>query len=447
MADSTGGKKTKKLSFWDCMSFCIGQIIGSGIMVLTGIVIGLTGHGTPYAFIGAAVLALLTMVPSVILAATIPASGASYTYLTRVIGPRSGFFYLCMFVITQVLIATFAQGFASYFMSMFPALQGSIINAKTVAIFVVLLAAVINLIGLKTSALVQKGMVVLLLVSLFLFCAFGLPKVNWAVFTPSVQTIMPNGVGNFLMGIALLSFATGGAKFIAENADEVENPSRNIPLAMIISTLLVAVFYAFIGIVASGVLPLAQVAGENLTQVAKTIFPPWLYVFFVVGGAMFALLTTLNSTLSWVTRGLQASAKEGWLPPIFAKENKGGTPVVLLLLFTAVGVLPIAFNMDTTSIANMGIGLDMLCEFFVLLACFRLPSKFPKEYNKAPFTMKRPLLYVVLSIVGILMLGTSYVNLSDLNWPVYIVIAVYLVFIFVLTQLRYKYVKKKTEAP
>ena len=37
----------KKLNFWDCMGFCIGQIIGSGIMVLTGIVIGFTGHGTP----------------------------------------------------------------------------------------------------------------------------------------------------------------------------------------------------------------------------------------------------------------------------------------------------------------------------------------------------------------------------------------------------------------
>lgn len=442
MAEKKEKASGKKLTFIDCMGFCIGQIIGSGIMVLTGIVIGLTGHGTPYAFIGAAVLAILTMVPSVILASSIPASGASYTYLKRVIGPRTGFFYLCMFVITQVLIATFAQGFASYFISLFPGLANTMLNAKTVAIAIIVIATVINLIGLKTSAVVQNIMVAFLLLSLFLFCAFGLPKVNWGSFAITAENIMPNGMGSFLMGIALLSFATGGAKFIAENADEVENPGRNIPLAMIVSTLLVAVFYAFIGVVASGVLPLAQVAGENLTQVAKTIFPPWLYVFFVVGGAMFALLTTLNGTLSWVTRGLQASAKEGWLPPVFAKENKGGTPVVLLLIFSAVGILPIAFNMDTTSIANMGIGLDMLCEFCVLLACFRLPSKFPKEYDSATFKLKRPVLYVVLTIVGILMLGTSYVNLSDLNWPIYIVIAVYLVFIFALTQIRYKFVKK-----
>ena len=77
-----------------------------------------------------------------------------------------------------------------------------------------------------------------------------------------------------------------------------------------------AVFYAFIGIVAAGVLPVEQVAFQNLTLVAQTIFPTWLYLFFVFGGAMFALLTTLNGTLSWVHRGLQAAARDGWLPAV-----------------------------------------------------------------------------------------------------------------------------------
>ncbi len=81
-----------------------------------------------------------------------------------------------------------------------------------------------------------------------------------------------------------------------------------------------------IGIVASGVLPVEDVAFENLTLVAKEIFPTWLYLFFVFGGAVFALLTTLNGTLSWVTRGLQAAARDGWLPEKVAEENKAGTP-------------------------------------------------------------------------------------------------------------------------
>lgn len=426
----------KKLTFWDCMGFCIGQIIGSGIMVLTGIVIGFTGHGTPLAFVFAAGLAIMTMIPFTVLASTLPANGAGYTYIKRLIGDKAGFFYLGAFVLTQVLIATFAQGFASYFVSVFPQF-----NQTAVALAALVIAVVVNLIGLKTSAIVQKIMVVFLLLSLALFIAFGLPKVDWSVLEFSKANLMPNGTKNFLMGIALLSFATGGAKFVAENGDEIENPEKNIPKAMITSTLLVACFYALIGIVASGVLPIDEVAFQNLTVVAKEIFPPGLYIFFVVGGAMFALMTTLNGTLSWVTRGLQTASKEGWLPEIFAKENKGGAPVLLLFMFALVGAIPIMTGMNTETIANMGVGLDMLTEFAVLIACFRLPKMFPEEFARSSLGIKEKPLYILLCIVGVLMLGTSYVNLSDLSGPIYIAIIVYLILVFILTQMRYKYFK------
>ncbi|MGN9163910.1 APC family permease [Tissierellaceae bacterium HCP3S3_D8] len=428
----------KKLTFWDCMGFCVGQIIGSGIMVLTGIVIGITGHGTPLAFILAATLALITMLPFTVLASTLPSNGAGYTYIKRLIGDKAAFFYLGAFVLTQVLIATFAKGFASYFISVFPQF-----NETLVALAILAIAVIVNIVGLKTSAIVQNFMVAFLLLSLALFIGFGLPKVDWSALSFTKENIMPNGIKDFLMGIALLSFATGGAKFVAENGGNIENPGKTIPKAMITSTLLVAGFYALIGIVASGVLPIDKVAFQNLTTVAKTIFPPQLYIFFVVGGAMFGLATTLNGTLSWVTRGLQTAANEGWLPEIFAKENKGGTPILLLIIFALVGALPIITGMDTTAIANMGIGLDMLTEFAVLVACFRLPKKFPDEFAKSSLKMKEGTLYFLLFIVGILMLGTSYVNLSDLSGPIYIAIIVYLVFIFILTKVRYKYFKEK----
>jgi APA family basic amino acid/polyamine antiporter len=429
-------KTDKKLSFWDCMGFCIGMIIGSGIMVLTGIVVGLTGHGAPYAFIGAAVLAIFVALPNAFLGSAMPANGAGYVYLKKLIHEKVGFIFLCMFVITQVLIATYAKGFGSYFVSLFPSF-----NETAVALLALAFAVVVNLVGLKTSAFVQNIMVVFLLLSLLLFIAFGLPQVEWSALTPTVENAAPNGARNFLIGVALLSFATGGAKFIVENGSEIENPGRNIPLSIVLSTVIVAVFYALIGIVASGVLPLEEVAFKNLTLVAKMIFPAWLYVFFIVGGAMFALLTTLNGTLSWVTRGLQAAAKEGWLPEIFARENKAGTPVLVLLIFGVVGATPILCDMDTATIANMGVGLDMLCAFLLLVACFFLPSKYPKEHEAAPFKLKGAPYYIILIVVGILMLGTSYVSLSELTGPAYVAIIVYLIFVLALTQVRYRYVK------
>ena len=85
-------------------------------------------------------------------------------------GEKAGFMYIAMFVLSQVLIATYAKGFASYFCSIFPQFGES-----AVAMAALVICTAINLIGLKSSALVQKGMVVLLLLSLFLFIVFGLP--------------------------------------------------------------------------------------------------------------------------------------------------------------------------------------------------------------------------------------------------------------------------------
>ena len=129
------------------------------------------------------------------------------------------------------------------------------------------------MIGLKTSAKVQKFMVALLLVSLFVYIVFGLPKVDWSALALNSENIMPNGPMKFLRGAAMLSFACAGAKFLAENGGEVENPGKTIPKAMVLSTLLVAIFYALVGIVAACVLPVEEVAGVNISVVAKSVFP------------------------------------------------------------------------------------------------------------------------------------------------------------------------------
>lgn len=428
----------KKIGFFDCMALAIGQIIGSGVMVLTGVVVGMTGHGTPYAFILGALVAILTTVPFIVLTATIPASGAGYTYVKRLMGEKASFMYIGMFVLSQVLIATYAKGFASYFCSIFPQF-----NEMAVAMFALILCTAINLVGLQSSANVQKGMVALLMVSLLLFIIFGLPKVDWSVLTISAANTMPNGPKDFLTGVALLSFACAGAKFVAENGDDIVEPEKTIPKVIILATAIVAVFYSFIGIVASGVLPVETVAFQNLTLVAQEIFPSWVYIFFVFGGALFALLTTLNGTLSWVTRGLQAAAREGWLPEKCAEENKNGVPVIILGIFFVMGAVPILTGMDLTLISNMGVGTDMITEFMVLLACWKLPDILPEEYKKSTFYMKKKTLHIVLLLIGILMIGTSYVNLSDLTVPAGIACVIYILILFVYTQIRYKHVADK----
>lgn len=424
-------KKHKQLGFIDCLGIGIGQIIGSGIMVLTGVVVGLTGHGTPLAFICAALLVICTMTSTVVLTSAVPSNGGGYSYIKRLVGPRAGFMYLGMFVLSQVLIATFALGFAQYFCALVPAA-----SEKLVAMIILAVATIVNLIGIKTAAFVQNIMVACLLVSLFLFAAFGLPQVDWSNMALTASNIMPNGLNNFLQGIALLSFATGGAKFLAETAGEVKNPGKTVPRAMIASTIIVAIFYALLGIVASGVLPLDQVAFQPLTLVAQTIFPAWLYYFFIIGGALFALATTLNGTLSWVTRGLQLSAEDGWLPASLAKENKGGTPVVLLLIFFVVGAIPILTGMDTTTISNMGVGVNQVVLIMEVIACWRLPKVMPEAYENATMKLKMPALYTLLVLSIVLNVGTFVITMDGMTTTVWIGIVVFVVLLAIYTAIR-----------
>lgn len=430
----------QKIKFWDCMGLGIGQIIGSGVMVLTGIVIGMTGHGTPYAFILGALLSITLAVPYILLSSTIPASGVGYNSVKRLVGDKAAFLYIGLFILSQVLIATFAKGFASYFCSLVPGA-----SEKLVAMAALILCTAVNVIGLQTSAKVQNFMVAVLLISLALFIAFGLPKVDWASLAPTIPNLMPDGFKSFYTGAVLLSFACGGASFIAENADDIENPTSTIPKVIVLSTTIVAVFYALVGVVASGVLPVETVAFQNLTLVAQAIFPAWLYYVFIIGGAMFALLTTLNGTLSWVHRGLQAAARDGWLPERCAQENKHGVPVILLGVFFVMGAFPILVDMDLTTISNMGIGTDMLASFMLLLACWRLPKAVPELWEKSKFHMSNGALNLVMVIMFLLTLLSSYVNFADLDTPSLIGCGIYIVALLLFTHFRYPHVKARQE--
>ena len=91
MSNQQNNGEAQVLGFRDCMSFCIGQIIGSGIMVLTGIALAKTGRGVPFGFLVAAAIIMITMVPLAVLGSAMPGTGGNYTYVREMIGRKSGF--------------------------------------------------------------------------------------------------------------------------------------------------------------------------------------------------------------------------------------------------------------------------------------------------------------------------------------------------------------------
>ena len=423
MAAGTASLK-RTLSFWDVFVIALGQVIGSGIMVLVGVGIEFTAYAIPFAFVLSAGLSLLKQLPIAFMGSAMPATGGLYVYCKRILGPRIGFFYLAILLVTHILISLFALGFAEYALALFPEL-----NARATALGILFVFYVVNLFGVKPAAALQKVMIVFLLVGLSLLIAFGILEVDYSNFADR-ERLFPNGWYGFALACVVLSFATGGAQYVSELGGEMRNPRRDLPRAIIFSTLLAAVFFALVSIVAVGILPVEQTAGEPLARVAEAVLPPPIYVAFVVGAGLFALATSINSTFSWATKSVLIACEDGWLPKrIAAVNHRYKTPHILLTFLLLFGALPVLAGKDLRYIIMLGGGLVFVYDLITLFAAFSLPRRLPDVFAAASMRMSERTLRI-LSVVGMIVVvlqgSLSFSDIDAVGWSLaagYIVLA------------------------
>jgi len=411
----------RSLTFWDVFAIALGQVIGSGIMVLVGIGIEFTAYAIPFAFVLSASLSVIKQLPVAFMGSAMPATGGLYVYCTRVLGPRVGFFYLAILLVTHILIALFALGFAEYALALVPGL-----NARAVALGVLVLFYIVNLVGVKEAAIVQKVMIVLLLCGLSSLIAFGILEVDYTRFT-TAERLLPNGWYGFGLASVVLSFATGGAQYVSELGGEMKNPEHDLPRAIVYSTLVAAVFFALVSVVAVGVLPVEQTAGKPLSEVARAILPPVVYVAFIVGAGLFALATSINSTFAWATKSVLVACEDGWLPRGLARVNaRFGTPHILLTLLLMLGAAPILAGKDLRYIIMLGGGLVFVYDLMPLVAALLLARRLPAVFARARMRMSARTLRAV-SLVGIaVLIGQGALSFSDIDGAGWALVAAYI---------------------
>ncbi|MCH6264328.1 APC family permease [Neobacillus citreus] len=414
-------KLKKVLGLGDAMGIAVGQIIGAGIMSLTGIAIGMTGTGVVLAFVLSSIFTLFKVMPTAIMGAAIPTTGGFYRYSSRLLSPKLGFFWLLLFIITQLTIALYALSFADYLQSLYPS-----VPIKLVAFIMLTVFYITNLVGVKVAAIAEKIMVIVLVISLGLFVAWGVPEINYSVF--NTREMFPGGITGFLSAVALLSFATGGAQYVAELGGEMKNPGRDIPLTIITTTVGVGILYALMAAVASSVLPVADVANKPLTEVARTILPEPVFFFFIIGGAMFALATTLNAQMSWATKGILIACEDGWLPKkLGVVSSKFGTPILILTLFYLIGLIPIISGFSLTVIASLGSGIGFFANLIPIIAATQLPKKYPELYEKSKFKFNPKTLYGIVGIAIVLSVVQGYLLLKNLTAGLLVGVLIYIV--------------------
>ncbi|MDR1249996.1 MAG: APC family permease, partial [Treponema sp.] len=306
-------------------------------------------------------------------------------------------------------LSMYALSFADYFFRFVPG-----VPVRLVAVIVFTGFWLLNMFGIDKMAKVQNLIVIIMCVALALFAAFGVSKIQPGFFG---EGFMTNGVLGVLQAAALLTFATGGALILVNLSGEAKNPVRDIPLAMIISTVIVAILYATLAFVASGVLPVEQVAGKPLTQVAEAVLPTPLFVFFIVGGAMFALASTLNSQFASGTKPMLQGSVDGWLPQKLAYLHpKFKTPMIWLTIFYVLGLVPIISGLDIGEVANMVLIINQAMMMVLNILLIRLPKVVPEIWEKSKYHIGGPGL-IFISVISIFGGGVTIVLLITSSTP------------------------------
>jgi len=379
----------------ELMGIAIGQIIGAGIMSMMGVAIAMTGRSANLAFMLSAVFTMCTFFPSIFITSCIRMRGGMYTQMAIFAGDKWAGYYSVVYFITNMSLAMYALSFAQYAIALLPS-GGS---EKMIALIVGTAFFVLNYFGVDLMAKIQNLLVVVLVLSLSMFAVFGLPHVDLVnYFSNADGLFLTDGIGGFLTATAYLGFATGGATVILGVSAECKNPTKDIPFVIIVSTVSVAILYGLVATAAAGVLPVAEVANQPLTLVANQILPQPLYVLFIVGGAMFALATTLNSQIMSCTKPVMQSCEDGWFPQSLASLSKYKTPWKILIIYYFILVVPILADLNIAQISSIVQILGYLNNLVLTITAMKLPKMFPEAWEKSQFHVPTPVFNTLMII-------------------------------------------------
>ena len=396
----------------ELMGIAIGQIIGAGIMSMMGVAIAMTGRSANLAFMLSAVFTMCTFFPSIFITSCIRMRGGMYTQMAIFAGDKFAGYYSVVYFITNMSLAMYALSFAEYALALLPS-GGS---EKVIALIVGTAFFVLNYFGVDLMAKIQNLLVIVLVFSLGIFAVFGMPSVDLATYFSNADGMfLTDGIPGFLTATAYLGFATGGATVILGVSAECKNPTKDIPFVIIVSTVGVAILYGFVATVASGVLPVPEVANQPLTLVAQQILPGPLYILFIVGGAMFALATTLNSQIMSCTKPVMQSCEDGWFPTSLAALSKFKTPYKILIIYYIILVVPILLDLEIAQISSIVQILGYVNNLILTTTAMKLPKMFPEAWEKSAFHVPTPVFYALMIIADIAILIQASFMVSSMT--------------------------------
>jgi basic amino acid/polyamine antiporter, APA family len=335
----------------------VGDMLGAGIYGLIGKTAGVMGNAVWLAFLVSMLAAMLTGLSYASLGSRYPrAAGAAYithrafgfSFLTYVLG-------LCVVASGLTSFAAGSRAFAGYFLGVIGA--ASSWTLLVVVVYILALTA-INFRGMRESTALNAVCTLIEVGGLFVVIAVGLRywgSVDYFV-TPVRTESGASGSPTFplvLQGAVLTFYAFVGFEDMINVSEEVKNPRRNFPIAVVVAVSIATLVYLAVGITAVSVLPFAELAasGQPLVDVVKRAAPWFPSVAFSVI-SLFAIMNTGLMNYIMGSRVIYGMARQGFVPRVLGRVHATRRTPHLAILALMVIVLTLALSGDLGQLAS-----------------------------------------------------------------------------------------------
>ncbi|MBU0677210.1 MAG: APC family permease [Verrucomicrobia bacterium] len=357
----------------------LGAMVGTGVFVSIGIAAGITGPSVIVAVAIAACVAVCNALSSAQLAASHPVSGGTYEYGYEYINSWLGFSAGWMFLIAKsASAATAALGFAGYLMHALGH-GGTHIVPIALAAVVALTASVLA--GIRRANATNIIIVSATLIALLLFVLSGFPRVSSSNLLPLFDGGSPaTALRNVLYASALMFVAYTGYGRIATLGEEVHDPKRTIPRAIIITMIVSMALYISVAYVGTGILGAeglknaVDAEAAPLVVAAEETGLSWLPLVLAVG-AITAMLGVLLNLIVGLSRVLLAMGRRRDMPPVFARLNASRTTPYPATIAVAALVAGLTVIGDVKTTWTFSAFTVLIYYAITNLASLRLPAK------------------------------------------------------------------------
>lgn len=415
--------ETSKLGFWSIVLLAINSIIGSGIFLTPGSVVQQAGSKALIVYFIAAIFASILAVSFAAAAKYVTKSGAAYAYSKAAFGNNVGFYMgILRYFSASVAWGVMAVGVIKSTISIFGGNPNKTMSVTIGFLILMAVITIINLFGQKVVKYVMNlatlgklaALVLIIVAGVVLLIMTGassnLNEVDQI--TQNGQKIVPTlTTTGFVMAIVSAFYAFTGFESIASGSEDMKNPAKNLPRAIPLAIIVIAIVYIGVVAVAMVLDPKALMTTKQVVAIAA-IFKNEILRDVILVGALISMFGINVASSFNAPRILEAMARENQFSKSLTKRTKNNFPIRTFFISVLLAILiPMAFEYNMVNLITLSAMVRFLGFIVVPLAVIQFyRGKTAEPVLDAQKNIWTDIVVPILSIVLVIFLLVEY------NW-------------------------------